>query len=119
TAQEVLAAVIEHRPDVAIVDIRMPPTYTDEGIQAAARLRAERPEVGILVFSQHAEPRWAARLLSGDPAGVGYLLKERVANTDEFLDALRRVASGGTALDPQILARLLRGGQSRLDRLTE
>ncbi|MEV0927084.1 response regulator transcription factor [Streptomyces spongiicola] len=118
-ADELLAAVAEHVPDVAVVDIRMPPTHTDEGIRAAIRLRADHPGVGILVFSQHAEPSWAARLLAGEASGIGYLLKERVSATADFLEALRRVASGGVALDPEIVSRMLNSGTRRLDRLTD
>ncbi|MGF1426507.1 response regulator [Kitasatospora sp. LaBMicrA B282] len=119
TAPELIAAVAEHRPDVAVVDIRMPPTHTDEGIRAAVEIRAQLPEVGILVFSQHVETAWASRLLAGGAAGIGYLLKERVARTAEFVDALQRVAAGGTALDPEVVTRLLRGGQrSRVAALT-
>ncbi|GAA1824919.1 LuxR C-terminal-related transcriptional regulator [Actinomadura chokoriensis] len=119
TAPELLAAVAGHRPDVAVVDIRMPPTRTDEGIRAAVEIRARTPEVGILVFSQHVETTWASRLLADGAAGIGYLLKERVARTSEFVDALHRVAGGGTALDPEIVTRLMRGGRrGRVDTLT-
>ncbi|WP_078876158.1 response regulator transcription factor [Streptomyces sp. 769] len=119
TAPELLAAVVEHRPDVAVVDIRMPPTHTDEGIRAAVEVRARTPEVGILVFSQHVETAWASRLLADGAGGIGYLLKERVARTSEFVDALQRVANGGTALDPEVVTQLMRGGQhSRVDTLT-
>ncbi|UJB46061.1 response regulator transcription factor [Streptomyces sp. A1-5] len=119
TAPELLAAVVEHRPDVAVVDIRMPPTHTDEGIRAAVEIRARTPEVGILVFSQHVETAWASRLLADGAGGVGYLLKERVARTSEFVDALQRVANGGTALDPEVVTQLMRGGQhSRVTTLT-
>ncbi|MFD0273981.1 LuxR C-terminal-related transcriptional regulator [Kitasatospora sp. NPDC127111] len=119
TAPELLAAVAEHSPDVAVVDIRMPPTHTDEGIRAAVELRAGVPRVGVLVFSQHVETAWASRLLAGGAAGVGYLLKERVARTSEFVDALHRVADGGTALDPEVVTRLMRGGRrSLVDALT-
>ncbi|KUO12587.1 LuxR family transcriptional regulator [Streptomyces sp. DSM 15324] len=117
-ADELLAAVAEHTPDVAVVDIRMPPTHTDEGIRAAVRLRTDHPGVGVLVFSQHAEPSWAARLLAGEASGVGYLLKERVAATADFVEALRRVAAGGVALDPEIVRRMLNHGTSPLERLT-
>ncbi|MEU7133383.1 response regulator transcription factor [Streptomyces sp. NPDC046261] len=110
TAAELLSAVVEHRPHVAVVDIRMPPTHTDEGIRAAVEIRAKAPEVGILVFSQHVETAWASRLLAGGAAGIGYLLKERVARTSEFVDALHRVAGGGTALDPEVVTQLMRGG---------
>ncbi|MBD0675290.1 response regulator transcription factor [Streptomyces sp. CBMA156] len=119
TAPELVAAVTEHRPDVAVVDIRMPPTHSDEGIRAAIEIRAVLPEVGILVFSQHVESAWAARLLADGAAGIGYLLKERVARTSEFVDALHRVAAGGTALDPEIVNGLLHGGRrGRVDALT-
>jgi len=106
-----LAAVAEHRPDVAVVDIRMPPTHTDEGLRAALELRRRHPGTGVLVFSQYIETRYAARLLAGDAAGVGYLLKDRVADVAEFVDALARVAAGGTALDPEVVSQLL--GASR------
>ncbi|MFF3013818.1 LuxR C-terminal-related transcriptional regulator [Streptomyces sp. NPDC057939] len=119
TAPELLAAVAEHRPCVAVVDIRMPPTHTDEGIRAAVEIRARTPEVGILVFSQHVETVWASRLLAEGAAGIGYLLKERVARTSEFVEALHRVADGGTALDPEVVTRLMRGVQRcRVDTLT-
>uniref|UniRef100_UPI00384BC53D response regulator n=1 Tax=Spongiactinospora rosea TaxID=2248750 RepID=UPI00384BC53D len=117
-ADGLLAAVAADRPDVAVVDIRMPPTHTDEGIRATERLRAEYPDVGVLVFSQHAEPAMAARLLAGEASGIGYLLKERVAATSDFIDALRRVANGGVALDPEIVSRMLNGRRRRIDRLT-
>ncbi|CAL9442832.1 Oxygen regulatory protein NreC [Streptomyces sp. enrichment culture] len=120
TAPELLAEVAEHRPDVAVVDIRMPPTHTDEGIRAAVEIRARTAEVGILVFSQHVETAWATRLLADGAAGIGYLLKERVARTSEFVDALHRVADGGTVLDPEVVTHLMRGGQRRrvVDTLT-
>jgi DNA-binding NarL/FixJ family response regulator len=101
-------AVATHRPDVAIVDIRMPPTHTDEGLRAAIDLRESYPEVGVLVFSQYVETRYATRLLADRAGGVGYLLKERVADVREFLDALARVAAGGTALDPEVVGHLMR-----------
>jgi DNA-binding NarL/FixJ family response regulator len=102
-----LAAVAEHRPAVTIVDVRMPPTYTDEGLRAAIRLRAEYPRTAVLVFSQYVETRYAARLLAGSAAGVGYLLKDRVADVGEFTEALARVTAGGTALDPEVVSQLL------------
>ncbi|MGP4011061.1 LuxR C-terminal-related transcriptional regulator [Streptomyces sp. 4N124] len=118
-ADALLAAVAEHAPDVAVVDIRLPPTQTDEGVRAAVRLREEHPGTGVLLFSQYVETAHAARLL-GNPAGVGYLLKERVANIAEFVGALERIAAGGTALDPEVVAQLF--GASRrsnaLDTLT-
>jgi DNA-binding NarL/FixJ family response regulator len=100
-------AVALEQPDVAIVDVRMPPSHTDEGIRAAERLRAERPELGILVLSQVVEPRRALRLFQESPAGFGYLLKDRVLEIDDFLDAVRRVGRGGTAVDPAVIAQLM------------
>jgi DNA-binding NarL/FixJ family response regulator len=100
-------AVAEHRPDVAIVDVRMPPDHTDEGLRAAIAIRADYPEVGILVFSQYVETRYAADLLAMRSGGVGYLLKDRVANVAEFTDAIARIAAGGTALDPEVVTGLL------------
>jgi DNA-binding NarL/FixJ family response regulator len=107
-ADALRTAVAEHRPDVAIVDIRMPPTHTDEGLRAALDIRRDQPGVGVLVFSQYVETRYASQLLAGDASGVGYLLKDRVADIGDFLDALARVASGGTALDPEVVGHLLR-----------
>ncbi len=104
-------AVAEDPPDVAIIDVRMPPTHTDEGLRAALAIRAARPEVGLLVFSQYVETRYAADLLTGGATGVGYLLKERVGHVREFLDALARVAAGGTALDPEVVTRLFRASR--------
>jgi DNA-binding NarL/FixJ family response regulator len=101
------AAVAEHKPDIAIVDVRMPPDHTDEGLRAAIAIRREYPEVGILVFSQYVETRYAADLLSMRSGGVGYLLKDRVANVAEFTDAIVRIAAGGTALDPEVVTGLL------------
>lgn len=100
-------AVAAHRPDVAVVDIRMPPTYTDEGLRAAIALRHKHPDLGVLMFSQYVETRYAAQLLAGNSAGVGYLLKDRVADVSEFVDALSRVAHGGTALDPEVVRQLV------------
>jgi DNA-binding NarL/FixJ family response regulator len=102
-----LVAAAEHHPDAVIVDVRMPPTHTDEGLRAALELRREHPDIGVLVFSQYIETTFAARLLEGSPAGVGYLLKDRVADVAEFDDALVRVASGGTALDSEVVGQLL------------
>jgi DNA-binding NarL/FixJ family response regulator len=109
--EALLAAAAAHRPDVAVVDIRMPPTHTDEGLRAALRLRADLPGTGVLVFSQYIETRYAARLLQGNAAGVGYLLKDRVADVAEFTEALARVAAGGTALDPEVVGQLLGAGR--------
>jgi DNA-binding NarL/FixJ family response regulator len=109
-------AVAEDPPDVAVVDIRMPPTFTDEGLRAAIRLRRDHPSVGILVFSQYVETRYAAELLGGGAAGIGYLLKDRVADVTDFVEALVRVASGGTALDPEVVTQLM-GASHRTDTL--
>ncbi|MGH2930842.1 MAG: response regulator transcription factor [Solirubrobacteraceae bacterium] len=102
-----LAAVAEHQPDVVVADIRMPPTHTDEGLRAALEIRLQHPRTGVLVLSQYIETKYTARLLEGNAAGAGYLLKERVADVAEFADALERVAAGGTALDPEVVAKLL------------
>ena len=107
-ADALLEAVAEHDPDVAVADIRMPPTHTDEGLRAAIELRREHPGTGVLVLSQYIETRYAERLLEGNAAGVGYLLKDRVADVAEFADALARVAAGGTALDPEVVSQLVR-----------
>ena len=106
-----LKAVADHHPDVVVVDIRMPPTHTDEGLRAAIALRREHPDVGALVFSQYVETRYAAQLLAESSVGIGYLLKDRVADVSDFMDALSRVAAGGTALDPEVVTQLL--GASR------
>ncbi len=105
-AAELLTAVATHLPDMAVVDVRMPPSYTDEGLRAAITLRQRHPGVGVMVFSQYIETRFAAQLLAAGSAGVGYLLKDRVADTSEFVDALTRVAAGGTALDPEVVTQL-------------
>lgn len=106
-AEALLAAVEEHRPDVAVVDVRMPPGHTDEGLRAALRIRDAFPGVGVLVLSQYVEKRYAAELLTGTPEGVGYLLKDRVAQVGEFLEALDRVHGGGAAFDPEVVRQLL------------
>ncbi|MEQ0562159.1 response regulator transcription factor [Amycolatopsis sp. NEAU-NG30] len=116
---DLLGAVKEHRPDLAIVDVRMPPTFTDEGLRAALAARKEIPGLPVLVLSQYVEESYAVELLSGGAGGVGYLLKERVADVAEFLDAVRRVANGGTAIDPDVIAQLMaRGRRNPLDALT-
>jgi len=102
-----VAAVEREQPDLVIADVRMPPTHTDEGIRAALAIRGRWPDIAILVLSQYVEERYAADLLSANTSSVGYLLKDRVADVAEFLDALRRVAAGGTALDPEVVAQLL------------
>ncbi|MGA5298978.1 response regulator [Nucisporomicrobium flavum] len=106
-----LAAVAEHRPDVVVADIRMPPTHTDEGLRAALEIRRRCPGTGVLMLSQYIETRYTVRLLEGNAAGAGYLLKERVADVAEFLGALQRVAAGGTALDPEVVGHLMRAGR--------
>jgi len=107
TADEVLKAIDEHRPDVAILDVRMPPTHTDEGIVAAVEARRRQPGLAVLVLSAYVEQTFATELLTGGVGRLGYLLKERVGRVEEFLDALRRVADGGTAIDPEVVAQLL------------
>ena len=107
TAEDLIAAVVEHEPEVAIVDLRMPPTHTDEGLRAALAIRAGHPRVGVLVLSQHADIGLAMKLLSAGAEGVGYMLKDRVSDLEEFADAIRRVAAGGSALDPTIVSQLL------------
>lgn len=101
-----LAAVAEHEPDVAVIDIRMPPTHTDEGLKAALALRRANPSLGVLLFSQYVETTFVRELLADGSSGVGYLLKERVTDLDEFTSALDRVAAGGTALDPEVVTQL-------------
>ncbi len=106
-AEALLRAVAAHHPDLVVIDVRMPPTHTDEGIRAALVIRRQYPEVAVLVLSQYVEERYVTDLLSVETSGVGYLLKDRVAYVSDFLDALRRVAAGGTALDPEVVAQLL------------
>ena len=101
------AAVAAHQPDAAVIDVRMPPGYTDEGLRAAIAIRRDHPKTGVLVFSQYIEPRYAARLLESGAAKMGYLLKDRVADVAEFTDAVGRVAAGGTALDREVVSQLL------------
>ena len=119
-AKALADALTEHQPDLVVVDVRMPPTHTDEGLRAAVRIRSEYPEVAVLVLSQYVEERYAAELLTGDMGGVGYLLKDRVVDVEDFVVALRRVADGGSAIDPevvrQVLSRTRRGEE--LERLT-
>ena len=118
-AAQLLKAVAEHRPELAVIDVRMPPTHTDEGIKAALVIRRQFPDVALLVLSQYVEESYATDLLSEATSSVGYLLKDRVAHVRDFLDALRRVAAGGTALDPEVVAQLLvRRRDDPLDRLT-
>jgi serine/threonine-protein kinase len=116
-----LVAVQQHKPDVAIVNVRMPPTYTTEGLVAAARLAQLQPHLGVLVLSQYVEADYALRLLEAGPAGIGYLLKNRVCDLAEFASAVRRVASGRSVLDPELIAQLLGRAQrtARIDTLSE
>jgi DNA-binding NarL/FixJ family response regulator len=111
------SSVAANPPDVAVIDIRMPPTYTDEGLRLALELRARYEGLGILLFSQYIETRYAAELLADDAAGIGYLLKDRVADVSDFVEALVRVASGGTALDPEVVTQLL-GASRRTDSIS-
>jgi DNA-binding NarL/FixJ family response regulator len=117
-AEELLRKVRAHQPDVAIVDIKMPPTHTDEGLRAARTIRAEHPGTAVLVLSQYVEEDYAMDLLAGSAEGVGYILKDRVADIDRFLDAIRRVADGGSALDPEVVSRML-GRRRAVDPLEE
>jgi DNA-binding NarL/FixJ family response regulator len=116
-AEGLRVAVEREQPNVAVVDIRMPPTFTDEGLRAAIALRRDYPGIGILMFSQYIETRYAAELLADDAAGIGYLLKDRVADVSDFVEALERVASGGTALDPEVVTQLL-GASRRTDSIS-
>lgn len=113
-AQSLESVVAEHHPDLVVVDIRMPPTHTNEGLVAAIALRSRQPGLPVLVFSQYVETHYAAQLLAGDAKGVGYLLKDRVADVSDFLDALNRIAHGGTVLDPEVVIQLL-GASRRTD----
>lgn len=102
-----LPTLLEHRPDVAVLDVRLPPTFTDEGLQAAIAARTRLPGLPVLMLSQHVEPLYARELLSTPHGGIGYLLKDRVADVSDFVDAVHRVAGGGTAMDPEVISRLL------------
>jgi DNA-binding NarL/FixJ family response regulator len=117
--EQLLRSVGDRRPDVVVADVRMPPTHRDEGLRAALVIRQRWPETAVLVLSQYVEERYATELLAGDTRGVGYLLKDRVADVEEFTEALRRVGRGGTALDPEVVSQLLARGRRRpLDALT-
>ncbi|WP_405630376.1 LuxR C-terminal-related transcriptional regulator [Streptomyces sp. NBC_01174] len=119
TAGELTAAVAEHAPDIVVTDVRMPPGFSDEGLRAAVTLRETRPRLPVLVLSQYVQRAYAEELLdSGDGEGVGYLLKERVGKVEEFVDALQRVAEGGTVVDPEVVRQLLRHRRDPLSRLT-
>ena len=118
-AETLLASVGEHRPDLAMIDVRMPPGFTDEGVYAALAIRRQWPTTAVVLLSQYVEERYAADLLTANTSGVGYLLKQRVADVEEFAATVRRVAAGGTALDPQVVAQLLlRRDSDPLERLT-
>lgn len=118
-AEALVAAVAEHGPDIVVTDVRMPPGFQDEGLHAAVRLRESRPALPVLVLSQYVQRAYAADLLdSGDGSGVGYLLKDRVGQIEEFIDALREVADGGTVVDPEVVRQLLRRRRDPLERLT-
>jgi len=120
-SDDFLSAVDEHVPDIAVVDVRMPPTHTDEGVRAAIRIRADRPETAVLVFSQWVETSYARQLLADDTARVGYLLKDRIVSTDAFIEALHRLVDGGTVLDPEVVRQLLSAAaiDAGLARLTD
>ena len=119
-ADDLLTVVERHKPDLAVVDVRMPPTFTDDGLRAALQIRARWPEIGILVLSQYVEETYASDLLAHDTAGLGYLLKDRIADVSEFLEGVRRVGQGGTVLDPEVVAQLLARSRRRdpLERLS-
>ncbi|ROS23591.1 response regulator transcription factor [Cellulomonas sp. PhB150] len=119
TADELVAGIVEPLPDVVVTDVRMPPTHTDEGLRAAVHLRSLHPRLPVLVLSQYVEQRYARELFAGDVRGLGYVLKDRVADVDDFLDALHRVASRGTVIDPEVVAQILaRSRRDTLDTLT-
>ncbi|ATY10424.1 DNA-binding response regulator [Amycolatopsis sp. AA4] len=121
TGPETVAVLREHRPDVAVVDVRMPPTQTDEGLRAVLAARRETPGLPVLILSQHVEQLYARELLADGASGVGYLLKDSVFEAEQFIDALERVAAGGTAMDPAVISKLLTSGSpdQRLGSLTE
>jgi DNA-binding NarL/FixJ family response regulator len=116
TGDGLVELVTEHHPDLAIVDVRLPPTFRDEGIRAAVRIRQQVPELGVLILSQYVEPAYAAELLDSGAGGIGYLLKERVGDVQDFLDAVHRVAAGGTALDREVISQLLHNRQAQESR---
>jgi DNA-binding NarL/FixJ family response regulator len=115
---DLLRKVRAHKPELAIIDIKMPPTHTDEGLKAALMIRSELPQTAVLVLSQYVEKEYAAELLAENAEGVGYLLKDRVADIDRFIDTVRRVADGGSALDPEVVSQMLARRRGPLDELT-
>ena len=119
--EDLLPALLEHRPDVAVVDVRLPPDFRDEGLRAVVQARRQRPELPVLVLSQYVERTYAAELLAHSAAGVGYLLKDRVGRAEQFLEALQRVADGGTVMDPEVVSQLMarRAGDDPLAALTQ
>jgi DNA-binding NarL/FixJ family response regulator len=119
--RELLAAVTEQRPGLVVTDIRMPPTFTDEGLRAASTIRQHHPAMPVLLLSQYVVARYATTLLGGDNRGIGYLLKDRIADVREFLDAVHRVGDGGTVIDPEVVRQLLNGSRhgASIDTLTE
>jgi DNA-binding NarL/FixJ family response regulator len=118
-AEDLLRKVRAHKPDVAIIDVRMPPDNTDDGLRAALAIRTELPDVGILLLSQYVEDRYIGELLAGGTEGIGYLLKDRVAEVDRFTDAVRRVGEGGSVLDPEVVAQMVGRRREPLSELTE
>jgi DNA-binding NarL/FixJ family response regulator len=118
TAEDLLLKVRSYAPDVVVTDVRMPPTHTDEGLRAAREIRQQHPDVGVLVLSSYVEPAYAAELVADDASGVGYLVKDRVYDVEEFLAAIERVASGGTAFDPKVVSAMV-GRSRRQDVLAE
>jgi DNA-binding NarL/FixJ family response regulator len=118
-AEDLLRKVRAHRPDVAVIDVRMPPEHSDEGVRAARRIRAEFPHTGVLVLSAHLEERYARELLEDGSEGVGYLLKDRIAEVERFTDAVARVARGGSVLDSEVVASMIRGRRGALESLSK